>query len=74
MSICRGVFSHFLVFGLILQIRKLGGEALVIGGDMSHPDEIAALFKQTMDEWGTVDVLVNNAGESRMCLLLSLFR
>jgi NAD(P)-dependent dehydrogenase (short-subunit alcohol dehydrogenase family) len=43
-------------------VRAAGGEALVLGGDMSDPAAIDELFKATVAEWGTVDVLVNNAG------------
>jgi NAD(P)-dependent dehydrogenase (short-subunit alcohol dehydrogenase family) len=34
----------------------------VLGGDMSDPAAIDDLFQKTVAEWGTVDVLVNNAG------------
>eukprot|EP00238_Polyblepharides_amylifera_P010970 CAMPEP_0196590970 /NCGR_PEP_ID=MMETSP1081-20130531/68102_1 /TAXON_ID=36882 /ORGANISM="Pyramimonas amylifera, Strain CCMP720" /LENGTH=277 /DNA_ID=CAMNT_0041914209 /DNA_START=246 /DNA_END=1080 /DNA_ORIENTATION=+ len=54
------------------EVRDAGGEALVIGGNMSDPDEVAALFKQVMAEWGTVDVLVNNAGITRDGLMLRM--
>lgn len=45
-------------------MREAGGEAMVMQADMSNPQDIDALFKATMDKWGTVDVLVNNAGET----------
>lgn len=43
-------------------IREAGGEALTVRADMGKPDDIAALFKAVVEEWGGVDVLVNNAG------------
>jgi len=38
------------------------GEALVIKGDVSKEKDVKNLFKRTIDHFGTVDVLVANAG------------
>jgi len=53
-------------------VREAGGEAMVMQADMSNPQDIDALFKATMDKWGTVDVLVNNAGITRDGLMLRM--
>lgn len=37
------------------------GEAILIGGDMTTPEDIKAMFDQLEDTWGQVDILVNNA-------------
>jgi 3-oxoacyl-[acyl-carrier protein] reductase len=39
-----------------------GGEALAVQADVSKSAEVVALFDATLDRFGTVDVLVNNAG------------
>lgn len=39
-----------------------GVEVAYNGADMTKPEEIAALFKAAEDKFGTVDVIVNNAG------------
>lgn len=44
------------------EIKKNGGEAMVIKTDVSKPDEVKELVKKTVDKYGTVDILVNNAG------------
>ena len=44
------------------EIVKAGGKALAVGGDMSKPEEIKALFAAAKKEYGKLDVLVNNAG------------
>jgi 3-oxoacyl-[acyl-carrier protein] reductase len=44
------------------EIKKNGGEAIVIKTDVSKPDEVKELVKKTVDKYGTVDILVNNAG------------
>lgn len=43
-------------------IKSSGGDAMTFKCNTGNMDEIAAMFKATIDEWGTVDVLVNNAG------------
>jgi NAD(P)-dependent dehydrogenase (short-subunit alcohol dehydrogenase family) len=39
-----------------------GGKAIVIRTDVCEPDQCAALVQRTLDEYGRIDVLVNNAG------------
>lgn len=43
-------------------IREDGGEALFVRADMREPPEIEALVEHTVDEYGSIDVLINNAG------------
>jgi len=43
-------------------IREDGGEATAIKADVSQLDEVRHLFDKTIDVYGKVDVLVNNAG------------
>lgn len=45
------------------QIEAEGSEALIHRGDLGDPQVCADLVKQTIDRWGRLDVLVNNAGE-----------
>ncbi|KAA0968986.1 SDR family oxidoreductase [Aureimonas fodinaquatilis] len=42
----------------------LGGEGTVIAiaADISRPDDVAALFEKTVEKFGRLDLLVNNAG------------
>eukprot|EP00242_Pyramimonas_sp_CCMP2087_P006374 CAMPEP_0198206908 /NCGR_PEP_ID=MMETSP1445-20131203/10428_1 /TAXON_ID=36898 /ORGANISM="Pyramimonas sp., Strain CCMP2087" /LENGTH=326 /DNA_ID=CAMNT_0043879773 /DNA_START=98 /DNA_END=1078 /DNA_ORIENTATION=+ len=54
------------------EVRKLGGEAMVVGGDMADTTEIDDLFKKVIAEWGTVDVLVNNAGITRDGMMMRM--
>lgn len=44
------------------KVRALGRRALSVPTDVSDPDQCAALVSAAMDEFGRVDVLVNNAG------------
>src|SRR5690554_3577715 len=43
------------------EIIASGGKALACGGDISKEEDVKAFVKQTIDTFGTVDVLVNNA-------------
>src|ERR1700694_3350973 len=38
-----------------------GGEAVAIQADVTAPDDVAAMFDETEQRWGRVDVLVHNA-------------
>lgn len=46
-------------------ITDEGGTALVVKADVSKPDDIKSLFKQTLDRFGTIDILVANSGIQR---------
>jgi len=54
------------------EIAKLGGEAITIGCNVAKRDELDAMFKAVTDKWGSVDVLVNNAGITRDSLMMRM--
>jgi 3-oxoacyl-[acyl-carrier protein] reductase len=41
---------------------EIAGETLVHGGDLTKPGVPEALVQHVIDEWGRVDILINNAG------------
>jgi len=47
------------------EIVAAGGEAIAHGANVCKADEVEDMVKTTMDKWGRVDVLVNNAGVLR---------
>ena len=47
---------------IVTQIIQHGGEAIAIQADIAHEKEISTLFKQTVEHFGKLDALVNNAG------------
>ena len=49
-----------------------GIKTISITGDVSKPESVDAMFKASIEEFGRVDVLVNNAGITRDNLLLRL--
>jgi hypothetical protein len=49
-----------------------GAEALVVQADLSRLEDIQSLIRQTLDRFGRIDVLVNNAGFGRLDWLENL--
>jgi short-subunit dehydrogenase len=49
-----------------------GAETLVVPADLSELEDIQSLIRQTMDRFGRIDVLVNNAGFGRLDWLENL--
>ena len=52
------------------EITGLGVRALFIRIDVSKPDEVEAMSKKTLDEFGKIDVLVNNVGWDHLGLFI----
>jgi NAD(P)-dependent dehydrogenase (short-subunit alcohol dehydrogenase family) len=44
------------------EIKAMGGEAIANGGSVTDDAGVAHMVKQTMDQWGRIDVLIANAG------------
>ncbi len=57
---------------VVAEITAAGGEAIAIGADVSQEEEADKLVGETLDKWGRIDVLVNNAGITRDTLLLRM--
>lgn len=43
-------------------IEENGGEAIAHGANVAKYDEVQDMVNQTMEKWGRVDILINNAG------------
>ncbi|NEQ70357.1 MAG: 3-oxoacyl-[acyl-carrier-protein] reductase [Symploca sp. SIO2D2] len=57
---------------VVAEITEAGGEALALQADVSQEEQVNALLKSTIEKYGQVDVLVNNAGITRDNLLLRM--
>uniref|UniRef100_A0A7R9WBT1 3-oxoacyl-[acyl-carrier-protein] reductase n=1 Tax=Pseudictyota dubia TaxID=2749911 RepID=A0A7R9WBT1_9STRA len=53
-------------------IKAAGGDAIAVKADCSSPDDIDAMFKTVVDEYGTCDVLINNAGITSDTLVMRM--
>ena len=47
---------------VVNEIKQKGGKAIAVQGDVSKADDVKRLFEATKKAFGTLDVLVNNAG------------
>ncbi|MGD0750422.1 MAG: SDR family oxidoreductase [Anaerolineales bacterium] len=47
---------------VVNHIANLGGEAIFVQADVSKEQDVLRLFDRTIDKFGTVDILINNAG------------
>lgn len=45
------------------RIKEIGGNAISLAGDLGEPDFCGQVVQKTMEEFGRIDVLVNNAGQ-----------
>ena len=44
------------------ELRKAGGDSIFVKCDVSNEDQVKAMIEKTMQVYGQIDVLVNNAG------------
>ena len=57
--------DHSVAELLVDEIRARGGQAVAHHGDISEPTGAQSLLQVGVDEWGQVDIVVNNAGNIR---------
>lgn len=50
---------------IVEQIKSAGGQAIAMAADVSKEDEVVAMFRDVVAQFGTVDILVANAGLQR---------
>lgn len=54
------------------EIESRGGEAILVQGKVDNFEVVNAIIKKIVETWGTVDILINNAGINRDNLLLRM--
>jgi 3-oxoacyl-[acyl-carrier protein] reductase len=57
---------------VVQEITEAGGEAIALQADVSKSDEVDTLIQNILDKFGTIDVLVNNAGITKDTLMLRM--
>ena len=50
---------------IVSEIRAAGGQALAVTADVTNAAEVQALVDAALQEYGRVDVMINNAGLMR---------
>lgn len=64
--------SHDAAEAVKKEIEAAGGKAFTVQGDVSKSEDVDRVFKAVKDEFGGLDVLVNNAGINRDALLIRM--
>ena len=57
---------------VVEECNKLGGQAIKVKADCGSPDEIASMISKTVEEFGTIDCIVNNAGITKDGLVMRM--
>ena len=47
---------------VVAEIKSKGGKAIAVQGDVAKAEDVKKIFAETKKAFGTLDVLVNNAG------------
>src|ERR1700694_1155527 len=47
---------------VVAEIKAAGGQAVAVQADVANAADVGQLFKQTLDTYGRIDVVVNDAG------------
>lgn len=47
---------------MVQQITRDGGNAIAVKADVSNESEVQSMFQQMFSKYGTIDIMVNNAG------------
>jgi len=63
--VVNGHRDRAAVDAVVHGIRERGGEALAVMADVSQDDDVAHLVQETVDTFGTLDVVVSNVGIRR---------
>lgn len=58
--------------GVVRDIKAAGGTAVAVTLDVTEPESVAGVIRETLDRFGRIDVLVNNAGIVRDQLLMRM--
>lgn len=56
----------------VAAIESAGGKAVAIQADVANGEDVDRLFKDVLERFGRIDVLVNNAGITRDTLMLRM--
>ena len=47
---------------VVAEIEAMGGEAIAHGADVSNEEQVNDMVAKTIEKWGRIDILINNAG------------
>jgi 3-oxoacyl-[acyl-carrier protein] reductase len=47
---------------VVAELKGTGGNAIAIQGDVANPADVERLFNETVEQFGSVDIVVHNSG------------
>ena len=56
----------------IEMITRQGGQSMANGADLTKPQEVRDMVAAVIDDWGQIDILINNAGDIKDALLTQM--
>ena len=56
-----------VIHGICIEVQGKGCRSLVISADVSKERDVEKMFVTLEEEWGGIDILINNAGVQRKC-------
>ena len=57
---------------IVKEIFNMGGEALSFSADVRSPEDVKSIITSIYEQWGTIDILINNAAITRDNILPKL--
>jgi glucose 1-dehydrogenase len=57
---------------VVQEIERAGSRAIALQADVSKEDQVVGMFKKMIQEFGTIDILVSNAGLQRDAALTTM--
>jgi glucose 1-dehydrogenase len=57
---------------VVAELRAGGGSAMAVRADVTREAEVQAMFRDMIAAWGTIDILVSNAGLQRDAALVDM--
>lgn len=66
------VHNHEHAEEVVTEIKKHGGEAITIKADVSKEHDVLAMFAQHLSAYGSLDIMVNNAGLQKDACLVDM--
>jgi NAD(P)-dependent dehydrogenase (short-subunit alcohol dehydrogenase family) len=66
-AVCDRIVDDGMLASVAEEIESLGRRSLAVAVDVRVPEQVNDLVRQTVDRFGRVDILINNAGASFVC-------
>lgn len=66
------LFEEELAYDLLVHVQNMGGKGMVVKGDVSKLDQAQEIIDLAIEEFGSIDILINNSGITRDNLMMRM--